>query len=142
MYKINEALIGLGYDLANDCLLVDRNDGNGIFLDAWNTDKPFPSEEELKKGQSVYDQMIHLASMPDLSQKQFKLALAFNGLGEEDIQKAISSIEDRTDRLSVLYEWNYSNSFQRSNPQIILLATLLGYSEEQFDDLWQQAMIL
>lgn len=85
---------------------------------------------------------IKRAAMPALTPKQIKLVLALNGHNEAAMQTALETIEDTQTRLVAQYEWNYALSFERMNERTVMLAGLMGLTDEQIDTMWEAAIKL
>lgn len=66
---------------------------------------------------------------------QFRLALIESGQSISNINAFINSKEEPIrDVLNSL--WEYANHFERQNPQLIQMATLLGLTSEKLDNLF------
>ena len=70
-----------------------------------------------------------------LSRAQAKLALLGAGLLGA-VQPAIDAVPDATMRAAMQIEWDDRLTFERSNPTLIALATGLGMTSEQLDQLF------
>jgi hypothetical protein len=70
-----------------------------------------------------------------VTRRQAKQALALAGLLDQ-VQPAIDAIEDPVTRALAQIEWDDSVEFQRSRPLLIELATAIGLSVEQLDQLF------
>ena len=70
-----------------------------------------------------------------LSRKQARQALILVGLFK-NVKQAIDSIPDETQRLLVQVEWDDSDTYQRDNPTLMMLASALGLSSEALDQLF------
>ena len=71
----------------------------------------------------------------EVTRRQAKQALLLAGvLGS--VQGAIDAIPDATQRALAQIEWDDSQVFERNRPILIMLATALGLSSEQLDDLF------
>lgn len=83
-----------------------------------------------------------LEKMPDLTRRQFRLALVLNGYNLADIETLINSIEDPMQRQIIMIEWQDATTFHRTNPSLITMAGLMGLDAETVDQLWLQASTL
>lgn len=83
-----------------------------------------------------------LSAMPDLTRRQFRLALVLNGYNLADIETLINSIEDPMQRQITMIEWQDATTFHRTNPSLIVMAGLMGLGAETVDQLWLQASTL
>lgn len=70
-----------------------------------------------------------------LTRKQARQALILVGLFK-NVKQAIDSIPDETQRLLVQVEWDDSDTYQRDNPTLMMLASALGLSSEALDQLF------
>jgi hypothetical protein len=75
---------------------------------------------------------------PEVSRRAAKQALAQAGL-LANVQPAISAIVDPAQRQMMQIEWDDSQVFVRTRPSLIGLATALGLSSAQLDQLFIQA---
>lgn len=71
----------------------------------------------------------------EVTRRQAKQALLLAGL-LGSVQGAIDAIPDATPRSMAQIEWDDSQAFERNRPLLIMLATALGLSSEQLDDLF------
>lgn len=72
--------------------------------------------------------------------RQARLALIQNGL-LAGVDAAIDAIEE-PDRSIVATEWQYASVIERSSPWINTMASALGLTDEQMDDLFELAATL
>lgn len=77
--------------------------------------------------------------LPALTRRQFKLALLDAGLLEQ-VDIAIASIPDAAVRARVQIEYTESTTFDRLNPSVISMCSMLGLTEEQINAIWTQAL--
>lgn len=73
--------------------------------------------------------------------RQFWVALALKGVTEADILAAIVRLPE-PNKTIVTIELNKSLEFQRSHPFVPVIGSILGWSENQLDDLWILAATL
>ncbi|UOO89182.1 hypothetical protein LVJ82_17325 [Vitreoscilla massiliensis] len=79
----------------------------------------------------------------DLTPKQLRLVLLENGFNSSKVEAAITQIEDEMVKETALIEWQFGTSFQRTNPNLVLIATqLLGFNDSQIDEMWKHALTL
>jgi hypothetical protein len=90
-----------------------------------------------------YFQVWNVASFvpQKVTRRQAKQALLLAGMLSQ-VQPAIDAIVDPTQREMMNIEWNDSQDFERTRPSLINLATALGLTLEQLDDLFVQAIQL
>ena len=84
---------------------------------------------------------FYLASLRPLTRRQFKLALLENGLIVQ-IEKSISAIEDDQTRARIQIEYTEATEFHRTSDSVAYMCQLLGLTDEQVDQLWEQALTL
>ncbi len=70
--------------------------------------------------------------------RQARLALLQSGL-LGDVQAAIDSISDQSQKQAAQIDWEYSSAIERSYPLIQALITSLGLTESQIDELFIMA---
>ena len=76
-----------------------------------------------------------------VSMRQARLALLQSGLLAQ-VEAAIAAIEDAGQRQAVQIEWEYAAEVNREHPWVQSLATALGLTEVQLDDLFTLAATL
>jgi hypothetical protein len=77
-----------------------------------------------------------LASIPQsVTRAQAKLALLQSGLLSQ-VQPAIDGIADATQRMAAQIEWDDRLTFERGNGALVNMATMLGMTPTQIDDLF------
>ncbi len=92
------------------------------------------SEEDKRK--------LYLASLPQLTRYQFLRCLLENGFKSSDIEAQILTIEDEMTRELALLGFKEATNFMRTDDSIIAMQSVLGFSDEQVDQLWEYAMKL
>lgn len=70
-----------------------------------------------------------------LTKKQAKQALILAGLFA-NVQAAIDSIPNETQRLMVQVSWDDSATFERNDPTLLMLASALGLTDEALNQLF------
>lgn len=81
---------------------------------------------------------------PEISQvtaRQIRRALLAYGLTESTILGALNTLSEPT-KSAALIEWEYSNEFFRNNPLVPMVGQMLGWNDDQLDDLWRLAATL
>lgn len=73
--------------------------------------------------------------IPDVTPRQIRIALLMSGVNEADIDAALDSLPEPT-KTTAKIEWQYSISFSRANALVGIVGSMLGWSDEQLDDLW------
>lgn len=76
-----------------------------------------------------------------VTRRQAKQALSISGFLDQ-VQPAIDAIADPLQRSLMQIEWDDSQEFLRDRPQLIQLATALGLTDEQIDELFILAATL
>ena len=84
---------------------------------------------------------LYLSSLKPLTRKQFKLVLLDLGL-LDDLETAISSIEDITEKKRIDIEYTESTEFVRTSESVKTMLALLNQTEEQINELWEKALAL
>ena len=95
--------------------------------------KKYMSDEQL------YD--IYVKSLKPLSRRQFKLTLLENNLLEQ-VETLINSVEDTTQRIRLQIEYSEATEFQRTSNSVKYMCNLLGLTEEQVNQMWEQGLTL
>lgn len=83
----------------------------------------------------IYDGQICYPELPDITPRQCRQGLILSGVSLDSIQAALSSLPEPTRSLA-LTEWEYSISFKRRRPLVLSVALMLGWSEDDLDNLW------
>jgi hypothetical protein len=79
------------------------------------------------------------ANYPTITPRQFWIAAASIGIAKSDVLAAIDLIEDVPERLRMQIEVLEATVYERTNPYIDDLATILGVSGTELDALWMWA---
>lgn len=88
----------------------------------------------------------HLAMMaaplplPDLTMRQFRLGLLASGL-LTGVSTAIEALPE-PDRSAAQIEYEYAGVVVRTDPWVSALATTMGLTDQEIDDLWVWASAL
>ena len=142
----------LGYhDLPDDLIevtekqhyaLLDQiNSGCIIFADL-TASPPRPDQFHTWNGTAWIDprteaekRVTYLASMPPLTKRQFNLYLYDSGLRDE-----VDALLSANPRAKV--EFDSTDKVIRTSPTVEAMIALLGWTDEQVDKMWQQALML
>ena len=82
-------------------------------------------------------------NIAEITPKQLRLVLLANQVTSSDVEAAILNIEDAITREIATIEWQYGTGYSRTNANLQMIATqLLGFSEEQIDEMWKHALTL
>ncbi|TWD54554.1 hypothetical protein FB480_103466 [Agrobacterium vitis] len=79
------------------------------------------------------------AAMPAVSPRQFWLAASRINITKADVLALVDAMEDKQAAADMRIEVTETVSFQRTNPAVDQLATLLNIPPEQLDSLWTWA---
>jgi len=82
------------------------------------------------------------ASLPSLTARQLRLGLVTHGIDLSDVDAAIAGIDDPQDKAKAKIEWEYASIFERDHPLIAEVGAVLGLTEAQIDEMWQNASSL
>lgn len=83
----------------------------------------------------------YLKSLPHLTRRQFKLVLLDSGL-LDDLELAISNIEDATEKKRIEIEYTESTDFARTSESVKTMFALINQTEEQINELWESSLVL
>ena len=89
--------------------------------------------------EQLYD--IYIKSLKPLTRRQFKLVLLDRGLLEQ-VETMINSIQDVTQRTRLQIEYSEATEFQRTSDSMKYMCNLLGLTEEQINQMWEQGLTL
>ena len=88
----------------------------------------------------------HPTSFPELTQRQFRLAMLNLGITAAMVDAAIAAIEDPVQREVATIEWQWAGSFRRDHPLVAQLSAGLlagvGKTESDMDAAWLQAPLV
>lgn len=128
-------------------LLSKINSGHHVFSDLTYTDAK-PSPHHIWKDNDWIDERSdeekreqYLASLKPLTRRQFKLTLLENGLLDQ-IESSMSAIEDNQTRARIQIEYTEATEFHRTSDSVAYMCQLLGLTDEQVDQMWEQALTL
>ena len=84
---------------------------------------------------------IYVKSLRPLTRRQFRLALLDVGL-LDDLETAISNIEDTAEKRRIEIEYTESDKFARTSEIVKTMFTLINQTEDQINELWEKALAL
>ena len=84
---------------------------------------------------------IYVKSLRPLTRRQFRLALLDVGL-LDDLEAAISNIEDTAEKRRIDIEYTESDKFARTSESVKTMFALINQTEEQINELWEKALAL
>ncbi|MCS6809748.1 MAG: hypothetical protein NZ694_00555 [Tepidimonas sp.] len=125
-------------------LLIDNDRIVGLATDDYTgpmQTEPVPGDFDPAR-MHVYvrrgDGTWHIPPPQSVTMRQARLALLAAGL-MDDVEATIDAIPDETQRRAAQIEWEYAQEVQRSSPWVQQLAAGLGLTDEQLDQLFEQA---
>ena len=123
------------------------NEGHYVFSDL-TVSGPRPSlHHVMENGQWVDHRSTkekreaYLKSMKPLTRRQFKLTLLNHNLLDK-VDVVISALEDPVLKMRAKIEFEDSTTFERLNPTLNQLYSLMGLKESQVDALWEDGLKL
>ena len=84
---------------------------------------------------------IYVKSLRPLTRRQFRLALLIVGL-LDDLETAISNIENTTEKRRIEIEYTESDKFARTSEIVKTMFTLINQTEDQINTMWEKALTL
>ena len=84
---------------------------------------------------------IYVKSLRPLTRRQFRLALLDVGL-LDDLEAAISNIEDTAEKRRIEIEYTESDKFARTSEIVKTMFALIDQTEDQINELWEKALTL
>ena len=150
-FYLTDELINDGIEIEDDVhfdLLKKINDGFYIFTDLTCSDpRPTPYHEwsgtdwvDNRTAEEIESE--RLKQFTPLTRYQFFRALLEKGYKSSDIEAKIQSIEDDYQRELVLLGWQSATNFVRTDESVLLMQNMLGWSDEQVEQMWTYAMTL
>ncbi|WP_425917547.1 hypothetical protein [Acinetobacter sp. TSRC1-2] len=123
------------------------NSGHHVFIDLTFSERR-PSEFHYWNNAEWVDdrteeekQFLKRRSLPKLTKRKFQLYMLDHGF-LDDVENAIDAIEDSTQRRRMQIEYSSSDDFERLSPAVAYMSDLLGWTDEQIDTMWEQALML
>lgn len=84
---------------------------------------------------------IYVNSLKPLTRRQFKLVLLENDLTSQ-VEQAIDNIQDLKEKNRMIIEYTEATEFQRTSDSMKYMCNLLGLSEDQINQMWEQGLAL
>jgi hypothetical protein len=123
-----------------DSLIEAWADANNPKLAYWALMPPKPEENARWSGA---EWVVPTEPVPlSVSARQIRLWLVRNGFQLAQVEQAINSIENLTEREVVKIEWEYAPYIERSHIWLVPLAQSLGLTEEQIDQAFREAALI
>ena len=133
-FKLNSEVYAFELDGSQDDYIQDGMiQMSSEEIDRHINPKKYMSDEQL------YD--IYVKSLKPLTRRQFKLVLLENNLLEQ-VETLINSVEDTTQRTRLQIEYSEATEFQRTSNSVKYMCNLLGLTEEQVNQMWEQGLTL
>ena len=133
-YKLSDVVYAFEADGSQDDYITeDMVRMTSSEVDKHINPKKYMSDEQLYN--------IYIKSLKPLTRRQFKLILLENGLLEQ-VETMINSVEDVTQRTRLQIEYTESTEFQRTSNSVKYMCNLLGLTEEQVNQMWEQGLTL
>lgn len=133
-YKLNDQVFAFENDGSQDeYIRQDMVRMTSSEVDKHLNPKKYMTDEQL------YD--IYVKSLKPLTRRQFRLALLDVGL-LDDLETAISNIEDTTEKKRIEIEYTESDKFARTSEIVKTMFALINQTEEQINELWEKALAL
>jgi len=82
------------------------------------------------------------ARLHPLTARQLRLGLLDANRTFAQVDAAIAAIEDDIAQEKALVEWEYAATFNRTHPLVVSLSAALGFTSEEVDTLWEDALAL
>ncbi len=126
-------------------LLKALNSGCIIFADlTCSESKPSQFHEWINSGwidpRTEEEKLAYKRSQyPKLTRYQFKRCLLEKGYKSSDIEARIQTIEDEIIRELTLLGFREATNFVRTDESILAMQSVLGFSDENVDELWEYA---
>lgn len=133
-YKLNDVVYAFESDGSQDDYIKPEM----VLMTSEEVDKHLNPNKYMSDEQ-IYD--IYVKSLKPLTRRQFKLALLENNLLEQ-VETLINSVEDATQRTRLQIEYSEATEFQRTSNSVKYMCNLLGLTEEQVDQMWEQGLTL
>ena len=133
-YKLNNEVYAFEADGSQDSFITE----DMIRMSSEEVDRHI-NPQKYKTPAELYDE--YLKSLLPLSRRQFKLALLENNLLDV-IETTINQIEDAKQKAIIQIEYTEATEFVRTSDSVKYMCSLLGLTEEQVNQMWEQALTL
>ena len=133
-YKLNDQVFAFEDDGSQDDYITeDMVRMTSSEVDKHLNPKNYMTDEQLYE--------IYVRSLRPLTRRQFRLALLDVGL-LDDLETAISNIEDTTEKRRIDIEYTESDKFARTSESVKTMFTLINQTEDQINELWEKALTI
>jgi len=116
--------------------LVERKTIEGVVYHLVTTPE---RDAEMRASAAAYVPETKLVPLYPL---QMRLVLLGAGFTPAQVVAAIETIPDPMQREIALTSWEYASQFERHHPLIEMVGAVMGFTTEQIDALWLQAMAI
>lgn len=83
----------------------------------------------------LWDGKFLFKNIPSVTPRQIRQALVLTGISIETIEATLAGLPEPTKSLATI-EWEYSTLFIRNNNFVKQLGPMLGFTNDQLDQLW------
>jgi len=83
----------------------------------------------------LWDGKFLFKNIPSVTPRQIRQALVLTGISIETIETTLASLPEPAKSLATI-EWEYSTLFIRNNNFVKQLGPMLGFTNDQLDQLW------
>ena len=133
-FKLNSEIYAFELDGSQDTYIQDGM----IQMSSEEVDRHINPDKYLSK-EDKYAKYI--STLKPLTRRKFKLVLLENNLLEQ-VETLINSVEDTTQRTRLQIEYSEATEFQRTSNSVKYMCNLLGLTEEQINQMWEQGLTL
>ena len=133
-FKLNKEIYAFELDGSQDTYIQP----NMIQMSSEEVDRHINPKKYMSDEQ-LYD--IYVKSLKPLTRRQFKLVLLENDLLDA-VELSINNIEDKTTKTRMQIEYSEATEFQRTSNSVKYMCNLLGLTEEQVNQMWEQGLTL
>lgn len=128
------------YKLTQDASVVLRV-SDGAFIPADPTNRDYAEYMRWLDEGNTPDPVGPAPVPQSATMRQARLALL--SIGKlDDVEAAIAAIPDATEKRAAQIEWEFATTVERSSPLLASLATAIGLTQTDLDDLFTQAVTL
>lgn len=126
--------------------LLEKINSNCIILPGLTSSDPKPTQYHTWNGLKWTDdrtaeekRIAHLATLKNLTRRQFRLTLLDYEL-LDDIEQKIIDVDDATIRKRIQIEYDDALEFSRTSETVAYMCQMLGLTDSQVDEMWEHAM--
>ncbi|TQX87151.1 MULTISPECIES: hypothetical protein [unclassified Rhizobium] len=104
-----------------------RGEGGNVYGKQWN-------------GTALGDPVLSRDEFVPLSPAQLRKTLVRRGYSLAVIQSAIDGMPEGPAKDEAQIDWEFAESFERLNPTLLAVAAALSITDDQIDEMWEQAL--